>query len=64
MGWEVKMEEHAARNGHPFGQHRPYPEEHKQAILRAYASWKGSTEAFCAQHGVFKGTLWAWRRPF
>jgi transposase InsO family protein/transposase-like protein len=51
-------------NEAPYGRHKPYPAEHRQAILQAYAVWKGGVDEFCSQHKVYKGTLWAWRREF
>jgi hypothetical protein len=46
----------------PMQFHKPYPIDHRRAILEAYATWKGTTDEFCAVHNVYKGTLWAWRR--
>ena len=39
-----------------------YPPEVKQAILKAYVSWKGSQETFCKSKGISVATLWNWEK--
>jgi transposase-like protein len=60
------MEEHQARPGSPpvpvHSSRRPYSPEHKQAILRAFAVWKGTKGAFCQLQGIHQATLKAWER--
>jgi transposase InsO family protein len=56
------MEEQEARPIRPPGKRGPYPPEYKQQILKAFAAWDGTMEAFCQEKGVKKITLWEWRR--
>src|ERR1019366_4527970 len=41
-----------------------YSKEHKLAILKALAAWKGTKDAFYHAHGVPQTSLWAWGRAF
>ncbi len=56
------MEEQEAVPGRPPGRRKQYSEPHKQKILEAFATRKGSVEEFCQEHEVGYSTLMAWKR--
>jgi len=59
------MEAQEARPTDP-GPKRPgrpqYTPEHREAVLKALAAWKGTRKAFCLEHKVHTVTLWEWER--
>ena len=43
---------------------RRFTADQKQAILKAFETWEGPMETFCARHEVSSSSLCAWRRAY
>jgi len=59
------MEEQEARpeSPPPKGRSRTkYTPEQREALLKAFAAWKGTQKAFCQKHKLHPVSLWEWQK--